>query len=160
MTRLATISLAAALICGWTARQDMGGGMGATQEEKACDVAKSEPRDYCAGCKIWPASDQVDKGACKTCKGKVEKVETCVKSCWVCPKMHDGKPKRHEKDCCGMKGCCKETPILAIVSYACDGCKAAAAKEADVKHTGEKCAGKIQKVCSESTKFPHGGTEG
>ena len=158
MSRFITVSLAATLLCGWTVAQDMGGGMGAPQEEKNCDVAKAEMRDYCAGCKGWPASDQVEKNACKTCKGKVEKAETCVKTCFVCPKMHKGKPARHATDCCGAKGCCTETPILALVWYACDGCKAKAQKEADVKHAGEKCGGAIKKTCAESTKFPHGGT--
>ncbi|HZN63535.1 MAG TPA: hypothetical protein VFC90_14115 [Planctomycetota bacterium] len=156
MTKLATISLAAALMCGWTPAQDMGGG---AQEEKACDLSKTEQRDYCAGCKTWPAADQIEKGACKKCKGKVEKAETCVKVCWVCPKMHGGQPKRHSKDCCGVKGCCTETPILALVWYVCDGCQGKAMKEADVKHAGEKCEGKIKKTCAESNKFPHGGTE-
>ena len=156
MLRLAMVSLAAAVVGGWTIPQDMGGG-GAKQEDKACDVAKSEMRDYCAGCKAWPATDQVEKGACKKCKGKVEKADTCIKTCWDCPKMHD-KPQRHAKNCCDAPGCCKEIPVLALVSYVCDGCKAAAAKQADVKHAAEKCAGKIKKTCAESTKFPHGGT--
>ncbi|HEU4339834.1 MAG TPA: hypothetical protein VFS19_07175 [Planctomycetota bacterium] len=152
--RKIVIGAAVAALCGWSAAQDMGGG---AQEEKACDLAKVESRDYCAGCKGWPASDQVEKGACKKCKGKVEKMETCVKVYWDCPKMH-GSPKRHAKNCCTSKTCCTETPSLALVWLECGACKARALKEADLKHK-EKCEGKAKKVCAESTKFPHGGEE-
>jgi len=139
--------------------QDMGGGAPAAQEEKACDIAKMEMRDYCATCKGWPASDQLDKNECKKCKSKVEKRETCVKSCWVCPKMHGGVPKRHSKSCCTSKTCCSETPILALVERICDTCKARASKETDFKHAADPCAGKPRKICAESAKFPHGGEE-
>ena len=158
MAKFALMAVAAVLVGGWTFPQDMGGGApAAAQEETQCDVSKAEMREYCAGCKAWPASDQIEKGACKKCKGKIEKVETCIKICWECPKMHDGKPKRHAKNCCASPTCCKETPILALVSYACEACKAKAPKEADVKHATEKCEGKIKKTCAETTKFPHGG---
>lgn len=155
MHRFTVVSLAVAVLCAWTPAQEMGG---APQEEKACDLAKTEVRDYCAGCKAWPAADQIEKGACKKCKAKIDKAETCIKVCWVCPKMHGGKPQRHAKDCCGAKGCCTETPILALVWYSCDGCPGKAMKEADVKHA-DKCAGKVKKSCAESNTFPHGGTE-
>lgn len=149
MHRRVIFSLAAALIGGWTA----------AQEEKACDLRKTEPRDYCAGCRVWPASDQIDKGACKTCKSRVEKVETCVKVYWDCPTAHDGKPKRHAKNCGVSPTCCKERPSLARVGFACESCKAKALKEADLRHAGDKCAGPIKKLCGESTRFPHGGVE-
>ncbi|HEY3226590.1 MAG TPA: hypothetical protein VGK61_06340 [Planctomycetota bacterium] len=159
MRRIAMASLAAAFLCGLTRAQDMGGGMESKPQDKACDVSKVEARDYCATCKAWPASDQIEKGNCKTCKGKVEKAETCVKVCFVCPKMHRGGTKHHSKACCDAKGCCTETPILALVGYKCDACAAKARKETDVKHATENCAGKIVKTCEQSGKFPHGGEE-
>jgi len=159
MKRISTAFLAAALLCGLAWSQDMGGGMGPKPQDKACDVSKVEPRDYCPGCQAWPAADKIEKGVCKACKGKVEKAETCVKTCFVCPKMHGGVVKRHSKDCCGVKGCCTETPVLALVSFKCDACGASASKEADVKHKDGMCTGKIAKTCAESAKFPHGGEE-
>ena len=157
MKRIALASLAAAVLGGLALAQDMGGGMGSKPQEKACDVSKVEARDYCATCKAWPASDQIEKGNCKTCKGKVEKAETCVKTCFTC-KMH-GAPTRHSKNCCGAKGCCTESPVLALVWYKCDACAAKARKETDVKHATETCAGKIAKTCEQSGAFPHGGEE-
>ena len=159
MTRTLIACLAAAFVGGWTSAQDMGGGAPAQDEEKACDLSKVELREYCSGCKAWPSSEQVDKGACKKCKTRVEKVETCVKIYWDCPKMHEGKSKRHAKNCCASKTCCKETPSLALVWRGCDACKAKALKEAEFKHANDTCTGKTRKLCGESTKFPHGGAE-
>lgn len=143
-----TVSLAAAALVAGLAAQD----------EKACDVSKTEIRDYCPGCKGWPASDRIEKGACKKCKGRIERAETCIKVFWDCPTIH-GKPVRHAKNCEASKDCCKERPSLARVSYFCDACKGKGKKEGDVKHAAEKCEGKIRETCSESTKFPHGGEE-
>jgi hypothetical protein len=148
MSPIRSLSLAAALLFGGA---DL-------QEEKPCDVSKTELREYCATCRIWPASVQIEKGACLKCRSKVERIETCIKVCWDCPKIH-ATPRRHAKDCRAAKGCCKETPSLAIVSYFCDVCKSKAAMEAAVKHVTEACEGTIKKTCAESGKFPHGGNE-
>ena len=128
------------------------------QPEKPCDLARTELRDYCLGCKGWPPSEQIDKGNCRKCKGKVEKAETCVKVCWDCPAAH-GKPARHAKPCGASEKCCREIPCLALVTYVCDACKGMARKEADVRHSPDTCAGKIRRTCVESGKFPHGGEE-
>ncbi|HEU4339833.1 MAG TPA: hypothetical protein VFS19_07170, partial [Planctomycetota bacterium] len=96
MIRIIIAICAAVLACGWTPAQDGRGGM---REYKKCDLARTEQLDYCAGCKRWPASDQVDKGDCKKCKGKVEKMDTCVKAYWECTVIVPGHPKRHGKKC-------------------------------------------------------------
>jgi hypothetical protein len=153
MIRLLLPSLVAALAL---AAQDGRGGM---REFKECDLARTELRDYCSGCKGWPVSDQVEKGACKKCKVKVEKLETCIKVYWNCPLAHGAKPMRHAKDCRASKSCCKETPSLALVGFECSTCKAKAMKEADLRHAKDTCTGAVKKVCGESTRYPHGGEE-
>lgn len=127
-------------------------------EEKWCDVEKTQPRDYCNTCAFWPATEQIDKGLCKKCRSRLEKVETCIKVYWDCPKAHDH-PKRHAKNCGASPGCCREFPSLSVVSYACETCNREARKRADVKHGSEKCEGKIRKKCALSGRFPHGGEE-
>jgi hypothetical protein len=130
----------------------------AAQDEKPCDLAKIELRSYCGACKAWPSSDQVDKGACRRCKGKVEPLETCIKVYWDCPRMHDT-PKRHAVSCCPDRKCCREVPVLALVWRECGGCRARALKEKDLRHLKDGCGGSVRKVCALSEKFPHGGVE-
>src|SRR5262245_50797255 len=86
----------------------------AGQEEPPCDLAKTELRFYCQACRIWPASDRIEKNACVKCKGRVEKVETCIKYYWDCPRIH-GTPRRHSKPCGADEDCCREVPSLALV---------------------------------------------
>jgi hypothetical protein len=129
-----------------------------TLQDKPCDLAKTEIRDYCPSCKIWPASEHIDKGAHLPCRSKVERAEACIKYFWNCPTAH-GVPRRHSKDCGASPGCCKEFPSLSLVAWTCDGCRAGARRKEDLRHSADGCTGPIRKVCSRSGKFPHGGDE-
>ena len=127
-------------------------------QDKPCDLAKTELRDYCPTCKIWPASDAIDHGAHVACRSKVERAETCIKYYWDCPTVH-GVPRRHSKDCGAAPKCCKEFPSLSLITWSCDGCRAAARRKEDIRHVVDGCAGPLRKNCTLSAKFPHGGEE-
>ncbi|MBI4566175.1 MAG: hypothetical protein HY716_15930 [Planctomycetes bacterium] len=129
-------------------------GMGAGDQD--CPLSKVEQRDYCASCKKVCGKDDVDKGACKACKGKTEKADVCVRKCFSCPKAH-GTPKYHSKDCGAAPGCCKESEVVALVIFKCDECGASGRTQKDVKH--KDCDGEVKKTCEKSGTFPHGGEE-
>lgn len=133
--------------------------MGA-EGEKKCDLTKVENRTYCKGCDAFPTDAEVEKGACKKCKTKVEQVATCVKKAYPC-RAHGDSEVVHSKRCCKpeVKDCCKETTILARIEYRCDACHARGLTEKEVRHSSEKCEGKIAKTCEKSGTFPHGGEE-
>ena len=132
----------------------------APAEPKKCDLSKVENRAYCLRCHEFPATADIEKGACKKCKSKVEQVSTCVKTAFPC-KMHGDKEVLHSKRCCKpeVKTCCVETTLLSRIEFWCDACGQRGPTEKDVVHLREKCEGKVAKTCELSGTFPHGGEE-
>src|SRR6266850_2324714 len=121
---------------------------GKASELKRCDLAKVENRAYCKGCDAFPAEADIEKGACKKCKTRVEQVPTCVKSAFKC-RRHGDNEVLHSKRCCKpeVKDCCNEVITLARIEYRCDGCNQRGPTEKEVIHLKEKCEGKVARTC-------------
>ena len=129
-------------------------------DAKKCDVSKVENRAFCKGCEAFPAETDIEKGACKKCKTKVQQVATCVKSAFRC-RMHGDNEVLHSRRCCKpeVKDCCNEVVTLARVEYRCDACNQRGPSEKEVVHLKDKCEGKVARTCEKSGTFPHGGEE-
>ncbi|MBI4564813.1 MAG: hypothetical protein HY716_09005 [Planctomycetes bacterium] len=157
MKKFGALTVAMAFVCALLAGKDRDG-METRQEsaEKRCNLSKVVQRVYCPECKKVCGKGDAEKGICKTCKGKVELAEVCIKNCYSCPIMH-GSQKYHSRYCCGAAGCCVKIEVVALVIYKCEKCGASDRVVKNIKH--DKCDGKIIKTCERSGRFPHGGEE-
>ncbi|HTF55769.1 MAG TPA: hypothetical protein VK661_00750 [Planctomycetota bacterium] len=141
--------------------QDTPGDKPGTQaDSKKCDLAKVETRIYCERCDAFPSEADIEKGACKKCKEKVQQVSACVKTAFRCHK-HGESEVLHSRRCCRpeVKDCCAEVTLLSRVMYKCDACGQSSLTEKGVRHLKDPCDGKVARTCEKSGTFPHGGEE-
>ena len=122
-----------------------------------CDLAKVEKRAWCSGCKALPGKEALDeKGGCKKCgdKAKVEQVDACIKTVWLCPKCKDADAAAGTCEDCKQERVAHE--VAARVVFACPGC-GAKADAAGACTNGACKSAALVRTCSQSGTFPHVG---